>query len=133
MLTKQQEISLFMILEVPFSATTQQMVSDGQVSVQEIVPTAIACYNTIKTYLTNYIYTDADVEAVLVDLLDKWICLGTRTESMTGGAVGSIQGLDYSVPKERAEIKKQVIVIVPFYRLADDYKRENSSQVSIMR
>jgi len=133
MLTKQQEISLFMILEVPFSATTQQMVSDGQVSVQEIVPTAIACYNTIKTYLTNYIYTDADVEAVLVDLLDKWICLGTRTESMEGGAVGSIQGLNYSVPKERAEIKKQVIVIVPFYRLADDYKRENSSQVSIMR
>jgi len=133
MLTKQEEISLFMILEVPFSATTQQMVSDGQMSVQKIVPTAIACYNTIKTYLTNYIYTDADVEAVLVDLLDKWICLGTRTESMEGGAVGSIQGLNYSVPKERAEIKKQVIVIVPFYRLADDYKRENSSQVSIMR
>jgi hypothetical protein len=132
-LTKAREIALFQILEVPYNATVQRVVDDGTMSVQKVVPTAIACYNTIKTYLTDYIYTDADVEAVLVDLLDKWICLGTRTESMEGGAVGSIQGLNYSVPKERAEIKKQVIVIVPYHRMQDDYKRDTAGQVMITR
>ena len=132
-LTKAQEIALFQILEVPYNAQTQRLESDNQMSVQKIVPTAIACYNTIKTYLTDYIYVDADITLALSTLLDEWICLGTRTESMDGGAIGSIQGLSYSVPKQRAEIKRQVIIIVPYYKLSDDYQRANSGQVSILR
>jgi hypothetical protein len=134
-LSKAQEIALFQILQVPYNAQTQQLSSDGQMSVQKIVPTAIACYNTIKTYLTDYIYTDADITLALSTLLDEWICLGTRTESMVGGAIGSIQGLEYSVPKQRAEITRQVIIIVPYYRVQDDYVRQSAGagQVSIVR
>lgn len=132
-LTKAREIALFQILQVPYSATVQRMTEDGTMSVQKIVPTAIACYNTITTYLTNNVYTDATLQAVLETLLDKWIALGTRVDSLENGNIGSLQNVNYSVKAERAEIVAQTIIIVPYFRMQDNYVRENSGFAPIVR
>jgi hypothetical protein len=132
-LSKAREIALFSSLEVPYSPTTQNLSQDGTMSVQKVVPTAIACYYTIKTFLTNNIYTDADIEAALVVLLDKWIALSTRVDSLQSGSIGSLQGLNYSVPAERAEIARQVDIYVPYRRLQDTIARSQASVCEIVR
>jgi hypothetical protein len=132
-LTKAREIALFQILEVPYSPTTQQMSQDGTMSVQKVVPTAIACYYTITTFLTDHIYTDLTLQTVLEDLLDKWICLGTRVDSLDNGTIGALSGISYSAQKERTEIQRQTIIIVPYYKLADQYKHAADGNIPIIR
>jgi len=132
-LTKAREIALFTCLETVYSPVSQQMAQDGMMSVQKIVPTAIACFYTITTFLTDNVYPDADLTAVLEALLDKWIALGTRVDSMTDGNISSLQNISYSVEKERAEIKSQVQIIVPYRRLQDQMTRAESGSVAILR
>ena len=132
-LTMPRQIALYQILEVPFSATHQILNDDGSFSIQKIAPSQIAAYNTIQTYLTNSIYTNPTLQTVLEGLLDKWITLGTRVDSMEGGSIGSLNGISWSPEKERAEISKQVIIIVPYYRLADQFKHANDGNIAIVR
>ena len=132
-LTKAREIALFTCLETVYSPVSQQMSQDGTSSIQKIVPTSVACFYTITTFLTDNVYPDADLTAVLEALLDKWIALGTRVDSMVDGNIGGIQSVNYSVEKERAEIKSQVQIIVPYRRLQDTMTAGVEANVMIIR
>jgi hypothetical protein len=83
--------------------------------------------------LTDNVYPDADLTTVLEALLDKWIALGTRVDSMVDGNIGGIQSVNYSVEKERAEIKSQVQIIVPYRRLQDTMTAGVEANVMIIR
>jgi hypothetical protein len=132
-LTKAREIALFEALDVPYSPSVQRMVEDGTMSVQKIVPTAIACFYTITTYLTNSVYTDATLQAVLESYLDKWIALGTRVDSLENGNIGSLQNVNYSVKAERALLSDRISNIVPYRRYQDSINRGHDAMVPIAR
>jgi hypothetical protein len=65
--------------------------------------------------------------------LDRWITLGTKAFHMDAGAVGPLTGMTVNYGEERAEIRRQVIIIVPFYRAQDDYRRAFSLSARMIR
>jgi hypothetical protein len=132
-LSKAREIALFQILEVPY-VTRVNYLQPGHITAEprDASGSAYAARTLILQHLTDNIYTDGDVEDVLEARLDDWINLGIDTTSMDQGAVGNVQGLRMDPEADRAEIRRQVLILVPFFRAHDEISRGNSSSCPII-
>jgi hypothetical protein len=137
MLTRVHEIALHQILEMPLAPLVNRLVgSDGLVVEQRNVATSIRqAKQALSDYLAQYVLADADLEVVLKRYLDKWIALGTDVTTIDSGSLGNLSGLNDDPERERLEIRRQVLVIVPFYRHHEELLRaaKNCSTVSILR
>ena len=136
-LSKPQEIALHQILEMPLAPLVNRLVgSDGLVVEQRNVATSIRqAKQALSDYLAQYICSDADTEAALKVYLNKWIALGTDVTTIDSGSLGNLSGLNDDPERERLEIRRQVLVIVPFYRHHEELLRASkaSSTVPILR
>lgn len=134
MLTKKQEIALFKILEVPYSTMGNRVVGDNLlVETHSVTGASRAAKTTITSFLASEIYTDSEVEEELVSLIDLWISIGTDVTAIENGAVGDISGISDSAAAEKEEIRRQVLVLVPFYRYADELMRKRGGTISLIR
>jgi hypothetical protein len=132
-LTTKREIALYQILETPWSIVHKQIRSDGLIAVDKQIQAATAAKTQINEYLETYIYPFPLVQAELEALIDAWIALGTNTDTISGGSIGSITGYDFNPNKDRSEIQKQVLIIVPCYRHHMQFLRQTDGCIEIIR
>lgn len=122
--------ALYQCLELPRFPQQATVFEDGSVGrLHDVTNSAWAIPTLINNHLTNYIYTDNSVGGIfdtLGALLDAWTALGTDTTAIEGGAVGNISGINSSVQHEREEIRRQVLVYVPYYRYHEQMQRGNA-------
>jgi hypothetical protein len=134
MLTKKQEISLFKVLEVPYATTGNAIVGDNLLAeAHDVTSAARAAKTMILAYVAQNITADAEVQTELTTLLDTYADLGTDVTVIENGSVGDVSGISDSAAAEREEIKRQVLVLVPFYRYADDLMRSRSGNITLIR
>lgn len=135
-LTTAQEIALFQILEVPWQPQANVFMDQHNLVYQQynVSDSTRNANLAIRNYVANYISTTSAAETVLVSLLNRWIELGTDTISLVGG-VGPIQGVTSDPDRERAEVARQVKILVPFYRSHLEVERDKggSAFVGIIR
>jgi hypothetical protein len=133
-LTKAREIALFQILEIPYSLRVNYLIQPGQITAEprDATNSAYAARTLVLQHLTDNIYPDTDIQTVLEARLDDWINLGIDTTSMEQGSVGNVAGLRMDPDADRAEIRRQVLILVPFYRAQDEISRGNSSSCPII-
>ena len=129
-LSTAQKIALFQILEVPYTRTVGHLQdADNLLSLQyQSVNSDNSAYTQIMDHLAAL---DSEVESVLESYLDEWICLGTDSYRLDGG-VGGISGISYSDNNERDIIRRNVLVIVPYYRYHEEMKNQHRAGRNIM-
>jgi len=134
-LTKQQELALFEILEVPYQSSVHKLQPEDNLTAIEYTADNLAtqAYILIQTKITE-VEADADLLAVLQGYLNQWISLGTNVTNLQGG-FGDINGVDDSVNRERHEIRGRVLIIVPFYRHHEELRGTRARNIcgSIIR
>lgn len=119
-LTTAQKISLFEIINTPYtgdidemygkyglSAYTYEVSDDGKVQLK------------IHSRLANM---SAEEEAVLITYISKWEALGTQTYVLDGG-VGGVNGVSYSVDIELERIRDRVKNLIPVRNYWEDVKK----------
>ena len=134
-LTTAQNMALHMVLEVPWQPEPTHLIdADNSVVVKLTISAgARQAKESINTYLATYIYPDNDAFAVLTGYLDRWIDIGTTQVRILDGNVGTMSNTTVSFEEERAEIRRQVAVIVPYYKCHEIMERNASGQVGGMR
>jgi len=135
-LTTERFIALFQTLEVPYSTKHNQLDAPGLISYEnnadsQVYSGTAAAKSAIEAHIAAMA---ADVLTVLEGLLDAWIDLGTDTTRIENGSIGNIAGVTDSAVEERAEIQKQVLILVPFYRAHEQYtKLSQGNFIRMMR
>lgn len=131
-LSKAQEIALFQILEVPYSVQAS-VVKPSELAVATLDVTDDP--NAAKTVILAYVValvTDTDVQTVLVALLNRWIALGTDTTTVVSGQIGDISGVTADPNNERLEIRRQTLVLVPFWHYHEELERSSRAGNTII-
>lgn len=127
-LTAARRIALFEVLDVPMFTTTYKVVVDKMiVEPHDVTGSSRAAVDLIDAHLAAHIFTDADIQTVLEAHLDEWIDLGTDTSVVDQGAVGAVQGITDSIPAQREEIRRKVLVLVPFWRCHTEIEHQKSA------
>lgn len=126
-----QEIRLFQILEVPYATKAFTVVGDALLAEQhDVTGSAIAVYTLVMAHINAMV---AGAVTELETLLTAWGTLGTDVVSIDGGSIGNLQGVSDSAAAEREEIRKQALVLVPFYRYHEELSRRRGMVVPIIR
>lgn len=116
-LTKAREIALFEVLEVPYATVSNDLLAGGLAAQpHEMTGSARSAKTMILAHVESAICGDADIQAVLEVLLDRWIAMGTDASSLEGGSFGNVSGVTDNPDDERAVIRRKVLVQVPFWR-----------------
>lgn len=128
-LSKRQEISLFQVLEVPWQSSPSLLMPQDNTVVLNLNVEASSrqARTAILAYLGTYIYPDDDIFNVVTGYLDRWADLGTTTVKVETGAVGEVGGVTMDPEAERAEIKRQICTIIPFYRAHTEIERRGGA------
>lgn len=127
-------LALFQILELPMYPKQATVYPDGSVArVHDLTNQQWEIGGLIDGHLNQFIYPDSVAYTALTTLLTAWQALGTNNITLQQGAVGNISGIDTSTDAQRAEIRKQVIVLVPYYRHYDEMLRRRSATIEIIR
>jgi len=116
-LTKRQKITLYSILGVPFTPHTERLIDRDNILSISYRP-ASEDYHAgakIEARLVE-VATDAELEADLIDCLDRWYDLFGDSTEMTSGATGATSGVSFNLNREREMIRERVLAIVPFSR-----------------
>jgi hypothetical protein len=130
-LTDSQELALFTILEIPYSTKHNTLDDQGLISYEDDADALVyqgtaAAKSAVEAHLA--LMTDAALTQLAL-LLDAFIDLGFDNTKILGGSIGNIQGITSDPDLDRDTIKKQVIILVPFYRKHEDFIRANSSNM----
>lgn len=133
-LTAARNIALFQILEVPY-ATSKHILSDDALNTVLVDASGAesAAKDAIISHVATEIETDANLLAVLTTLLDAWTTLGLETAEVVGGALGELQGVNYSPERKRDEIRRQVLTLVPFFRAHESVERRQDRNIRVLR
>lgn len=133
-LTGQQEIALYQILEMPISPTVNILIDgENQLVVQRTIEesTTRQAIAALKAYLADLAANHVDWENSLKSLLNRWLTIGTSTQTIEAGGTGMINGITINPESERMEIRRQVIVIVPFYRRHEELSRRANASTNV--
>lgn len=123
-LTEARMAALYQCLELPRFPQQATVWDDGSVArVHDVTSSTWAVPTLINNHLTTYIYTDVNIQTALEGLLDSWVLLGTDVTALSAGAIGNVSGIDYATQGEREEIRRQVLVYVPYYRYHEQMQR----------
>src|SRR5258708_867884 len=138
--TMDQEITLFEVLDIPFSAKGYTVSTDnfGTTRTALSVNPAAIILQDIEDYLGANIppVNDANWILRLTNYLARWNVLGTTTIKMNQGNVGDMTGVTKEPDAERELIRERVRQMVPFYvRYAWLMKMEGTggAMVPVMR
>jgi hypothetical protein len=131
-LTDTQKVSLFQILEVPLFDTVGLLHGESNLNQQPFSSGSsdFQAKAAIEAHLTDLSANYAGLETELKTYLDQWDALGTQTWVLDGGT-GGIDGISQSPDSERMEIRRRVLVIVPYYRAHDEMRRSDQLDPNI--
>ena len=125
------EIALFQVIEVPYATKSNVIVGDALLAeTHDVTGSSRAAYTLIMSQVNSMV---AGAVTELESLLTTWRNLGTDVVSIDGGSIGNLQGVSDSAAAEREEIRKQVLVLVPFYRYHEELSRRRGLTVPIIR
>lgn len=135
-LTTAQEIALFQILEVPWcpSGSDQEaghLVGGDNMLVERAIVRSSQSMQAAALIRSWVAALGSDAETVLVAYLTEWITLGTDTTDLVGASVGGYSGITDTPESTRLEIRRQVIVLVPYYRHHEVIERDSRSGGSV--
>jgi|SRR5579862_6032687 len=135
-LTVSQQISLFEILDVPY--TDSYSVIDGMGQAYSTVinqPILGAAKQAILSFLNSI--GGSDSETKLITYLTEWDSIGLNVGRIESGGASDLQGLNYSWDEKRNLIAKRVRYIVPYYKyhevLARQQDAQNQSYIPLVR
>jgi hypothetical protein len=127
-LTTSQKISLFEIIDTPYtgdvdemygkfglSALTYEVSDDDKVKIK------------ILDRLTNL---TTDEETVLIEYIDRWQSIGTQIWSLDAGGAGSINGFTTSPDSELERIRQRVKNLIPvrhYWETVEQSKQQSGS------
>jgi hypothetical protein len=111
-LSAAEEIALCQCLQIPYG--TQINVLDDVGLADGLTLSATNSAKTAAIAMANALAAGALV--ALQTLLAAWIALGTDTAALRGGAIGGVSGIELDPQAERAEIQRQVQILVPYTR-----------------
>jgi len=131
-LSDSQKISLFQVLEVPLFDTIGLLHGESNLNQQPFNSgtSDFQAKAAIESHLDNLAANYTGYEDELKTYLDEWSALGSQTLTLDG-SVGGIDGVSINTESERLEIRRRVLVIVPFYRAHEEMMRSNEQNTSI--
>ena len=135
-LTVAQKISIFQILDVPYSTSYNTLDGMGSLSAQTDMSGASqsAAYTAIVAYLATL---DSSTETVLAALITEWDAIGSNSIKIENGSLGSLTGVFFNYDTKKANIEARVKSIVPFYKYHEVLERKmGTSQgvnITVMR
>lgn len=119
---------------MPYTTRVNTVYGEGLIAqTYDATGSARAAKTLILAHLVSDIYPDSGIQAVLESYLDDWIDLGTDVTSIDGGSIGNISGVTMNIGAEREEIRRQTLVLVPFWRAHDEIQRSRGGSVSLIR
>src|SRR5205807_752788 len=123
-LTAAQLRSGFEIASVIYQDFTNAQIHDG-FGVQITVIQLDTLQSALNTYLTTL--SDDSVTKVAA-IVVEWDAIVDLPGSMTGGSVGSITGLSYSMDDARARLRTRFQTYVPVLHIVDAEIRKQNAQ-----
>lgn len=110
-LTTSQKISLFEIIDTPYTGNVDRMYGEyGLSALTTVVSDDGKVQLKILSRLTEL--TSAE-ETVLITYIDRWQAIGTQTWTMDAGAVGTTSGINMSPDVELSRIRDRVKNLIP--------------------
>ena len=133
-LTSDLLLALYQVLELPMFPAQGNVYGDGMVAtVHDVTGSVRAVPTLITAHLNTYIYPDVTLFTALQGLLQSWVALGTDEIALQQGSVGNVTGIETSTRGTREEIRKQVLVMVPYWRYHEEMQRRRSGTIEIIR
>ncbi len=134
-MTDARTLALFQALEVPYATVHNNLDEAGLISYEnnataQVYAGTAAAKTAIETHITNMA---AGMLTELESLLDDWIDIGTNDIRIENGAIGNISGITLDDRGDRVELQKQILILVPFYRAHEQYRRGQGSFVRVHR
>jgi hypothetical protein len=133
-LTDDQEVAIYQILEMPMSATVNILIDgENQLVVQRTIEesTTRQAIAALTAFLADLAANHTGRETRLKTYLNRWVCLGTNTQTIDAGGTGTVRGVSINPETERMEIRRQVISIVPFYRHHAEMSRRAQASANV--
>ena len=132
-LSDTQTVSLYGVLEMPMFDTINKLIDPDNLTVEPRIA-ASTTRNAIlqlEAHLADLASNYSGLETELKVYLDSWDALGTQTYTLDGGT-GGIDGVAYNPEQERIEIRRKVLVIVPFYRAHEEMSRLDELKTDVL-
>ena len=128
-ITDTQKVSLFQILEVPLFATVGLLHGESNLNQQPFtsINSDFQAKAAIEAHLSDLAANFTGLETDLKTYLDKWDALGSQVYTLDDGG----DGVSYSPENERIELRRRVMVIVPYYRAHDEMSRAGSVNINV--
>jgi len=127
-LTDAQKVSLFQILEVPLFATVGLLHGESNLNQQPFtsINSDFQAKAAIEAHLADLAANFTGYETDLKTYLNQWAALGTQTYMLDSG-----DGVSYDPEKERIELRRMVLPIVPYYRAHEEMSRAGSVNINV--
>jgi len=117
-LTITERAALYSILDVPYPGPTYVRVMENSMRAALYIDgkLPIVAASDIDNYLVTVIEATAELEQEVRNLLQIWTPIRfvvANVKPVGGDANG---GIEFSIDKKKDEIKRQITILVPFYR-----------------
>ena len=123
-LTTSQKISLFEIIDTPYSGDVDEMY--GKYGLSALTYT-VADNDKVRIKILDRLSNlTAEEEAVLTTYIDRWQAIGTQTWAMDAGSMGATAGMTISPDVELVRIRERVKNLVPVRHYWEDVENTAS-------
>ena len=110
-LTTAQKISLFEIIDTPYTGDVDEMYGKFGLSA---LTYEVSDDSKVMLKILNRIATlTSDEETVLLQYIDRWQSIGSQVWTIDGGAIGATSGMSLSPDAELMRIRDRVKVLIP--------------------
>ena len=110
-LTTQQKISLFEIIDTPYTGDVDEMYGKYGLSA---LTYEVSDSDKVRIKILDRIATlTSEEEDVLTTYIDRWEAIGTRTSTVDAGSIGATSGVTIGPNDERALLQRRVKNLVP--------------------
>lgn len=110
-LTTAQKISLFEIIDTPYTGNVDEMY--GKWGLSKLTYEVDSDNKVQLKVLDRIANLTAEEEAVLVQYIDRWQDIGTQTWTVDAGGFGNTNGVNMSPEVEAEKIRRRVKVLIP--------------------
>ena len=110
-LTTSQKISLFEIIDTPYTGNVDEMY--GKYGLSALTYEVDSSSKVQLKVLSRIAGLTEDEETYLLTLIDRWQSIGTQVWTMDSGAMGATSGVSMSPEGELQRIRDRVKILIP--------------------
>ena len=110
-LTTSQKISLFEIIDTPYTGKVDEMY--GKYGLSALTYEVDSSSKVQLKVLSRIAGLTEDEETYLLTLIDRWQSIGTQVWTMDSGATGATSGVSMSPEGELQRIRDRVKILIP--------------------